>query len=146
MNCSTFSSYNTNRKRSKPQSTWDSIKSTTSWWFSDDMNVKYFPCDPRILLASWASWMMCAPPCTQWVRGPTRPCCRSSESRSTPTNTSTAGTRASSSTTMLARSAWTHSLKVWSNYSLTLATGTVKFLTEFRRMFYTYRCLYALFY
>lgn len=66
--------------------------------------VSSFLCVARILLASCASWTTCAPPCTRWVRAPTRRCCRSSESRSTPTNTSTAGTRVSSSTTMLARS------------------------------------------
>lgn len=64
------------------------------------------PCDPRILRALWASWTTCAPPCTPWARGPTRPCCRSCASRSTHTNTSTAGTRASSSTTTPARSVW----------------------------------------
>lgn len=63
---------------------------------------------PRILLVSWASWTTCVPPCTQWARELTRPCCRSSESRSTRTITSTAGIRASSSTTMLARSVWAH--------------------------------------
>ncbi len=100
---------NQNRKRSQinAQSTSEWIKSklVTSWWRVEPvMSVKCFPRDPRILQASWASWMMCAPPCTLWARAPTRPCCRSSESRSTPMNTSTAGTRASSSTTMLARS------------------------------------------
>lgn len=84
------------------------------------MNVKCFPYHPRILLVSWASWMMYALPCMQWARVPTRPCCRSSESRSTPTNTSTAGTRASSSITTLARSVWAHTAYVFGGVSSNL--------------------------
>lgn len=87
----------------KLQNIWNWCNSNDFW---DDINVKCFPRDPRIPLASWACWMMYVPPCTQWAREPTRPCCRSSESWSIPMSTSTAGTRASSSTTTLARSVW----------------------------------------
>lgn len=59
---------------------------------------------PRILLESWASWMMFALRCTPKVRGRIRRCYRSCRDKLDRTSTSAAGTKASLSTTMLARS------------------------------------------